>query len=229
MANNAIETHGLSYEYNSGFGIHGIDLRISSGSITAIRGDSGSGKSTLLALLGLLLRPTSGELFLNGYNSSCMSPKERDYFRKKEIGIILQDLALLPFLNSWENVSSAFGPHLKKNRKLAQDVLSEVGLGNYCETPAGNLSGGERQRVAIARAQVKEPSLILADEPTGSLDSNNSKAVMCLLRRLTNKNTSVLIATHSTDVTSACDAEVRLDQGNIISSLGNDHFRNEES
>ncbi len=218
MTKTSIEAHDLTYEYSADFGVHDIDLHVPRGTITAVRGTSGAGKSTLLALLGLILHPTSGELALDGHDTRDMSPNERDSFRRDNIGIILQDLALLPFLNAWENVSSAFGPRLGKNREKARNMLSEVGLGDRCETPAGNLSGGERQRVAVARAQVKDPSLVLADEPTGSLDPDNSEAVMRLLRRLADNDTSVLIATHSAEVASSCDAEIHLDQGNIVAS-----------
>ncbi|MEV0912421.1 ABC transporter ATP-binding protein [Streptomyces hokutonensis] len=158
------------------------DLTLRAGTIAAVEGPSGSGKSTLLAVLGLILSPTAGSLHIAGTDTGALSAADRDALRLRSIGIVLQDLGLLTFLNAWENVAADFGPWLVRHRTAARALLGELGMEHLADSPVTELSGGQRQRIAVARAAVKEPALVLADEPTSGLDPKNANSAMSSLR-----------------------------------------------
>ncbi len=176
-----------------------ITCQIPTGSFTFIVGPSGSGKSTLLYLLGALDEPTSGTIDVHGKSLQSMSSRERDHFRRRDAGFIFQNFNLLANLTAVENVLVPFLPTgvTSEQRKKASELLDRLGLGNRGEHRPNQLSGGEQQRVAIARALLKQPKLVLADEPTGELDTANSLAILSDLRTLCmEQNSTVVVVTH---------------------------------
>lgn len=181
--------------------LKGLDIEIVSGESVAIIGASGSGKSTLLNILGTLDRPTSGTLFYDGFNVFEWGDKKLAEFRNRRIGFVFQFHHLLPEFNSLENtmMPALINGMLKKDaKKRAEMVLDEVGLGNRMTHKPGELSGGEQQRVAVARAIVMEPDIILADEPTGNLDTGTGKKVEDILINLNKKkNITLVVVTHN--------------------------------
>lgn len=199
-----IKTVKLTKRYTSAGGdlqaIYDIDLEIAAGEFTAITGASGAGKSTLLNLLGCLDTPTSGEYFLNGTNVAHLNKNELAYIRNRNIGFIFQDSLLLPHLNATENVSLPLiygGISEIHARKKAEKHLIDLGLEERLTFYPNQLSGGQQQRVAIARALATDPKIILADEPTGNLDSDNAKHIIQLLRELNEKKgTTIILVTH---------------------------------
>ncbi|MDG4864877.1 ATP-binding cassette domain-containing protein [Streptomyces sp. T-3] len=209
----ALEAAGLAFDYASGNGLREADLSLRAGAMAAVEGPSGSGKSTLLALLGLILTPGAGTLRIAGRDTAGLGAGERDALRRQSIGIVLQDLGLLPFLNAWENVAAAFGPRLARHRGEAREILGELGLGKLADSPVTELSGGQRQRVAVARAAVKRPALILADEPTSGLDPKTAGVLMDALRSCADRGAAVLLVTHDTAVAGQCDQRYVLDDG----------------
>ncbi|MDV9175765.1 ATP-binding cassette domain-containing protein [Streptomyces sp. W16] len=204
---------GLAFRYAAGGGLSRADLTLRAGTMAAVEGPSGSGKSTLLALLGLILSPAAGSLHIAGTDTGALSPADRDALRLRSIGIVLQDLGLLTFLNAWENVAAAFGPRLSRHRTAARALLSDLGMEQLADSPVTELSGGQRQRIAVARAAVKEPVLVLADEPTSGLDPKNANSVMDSLRSCADRGAAVLLVTHSAAVAEACDQRYVLDDG----------------
>jgi ABC-type lipoprotein export system ATPase subunit len=193
--------------------------------MAAVEGPSGSGKSTLLALLGLILSPTAGTLHITGTDTGALSPAGRDLLRRRSIGIVLQDLGLLTFLNAWENVAAAFGPRLTRHRTAARTLLGDLGMEHLADSPVTELSGGQRQRIAVARAAVKQPALILADEPTSGLDPRTADSVMNSLRSCADRGAAVLLVTHDTAVARTCDQRYVLDEG-VLSTAGEGNTRN---
>lgn len=199
-----IKTVKLTKRYTSAGGdlqaIYDIDLEIAAGEFTAITGASGAGKSTLLNLLGCLDTPTSGEYFLNGTNVAHLNKNELAYIRNRNIGFIFQDSLLLPHLNATENVSLPLiygGISEIHARKKAEKHLIDLGLEERLTFYPNQLSGGQQQRVAIARALATDPKIILADEPTGNLDSDNGKHIIQLLLELNEKKgTTIILVTH---------------------------------
>ena len=204
---------GLAFRYAAGGGLSRADLTLRAGTMAAVEGPSGSGKSTLLALLGLILSPTAGSLHIAGTDTGALSPADRDALRLRSIGIVLQDLGLLTFLNAWENVAAAFGPRLSRHRTTARALLGDLGMEHLADSPVTELSGGQRQRIAVARAAVKEPLLVLADEPTSGLDPKNANSVMDALRSCAGRGAAVLLVTHASAVAEACDQRYVLDDG----------------
>ncbi|WP_405737991.1 ATP-binding cassette domain-containing protein [Streptomyces sp. NBC_00028] len=209
----AVMAEGLAFTYASGGGLVRADHVLEAGATAAVEGPSGSGKSTLLALLGLILTPTAGSLCIGGTDTNSLTPSERDLLRRQEIGIVLQDLGLLSFLNAWENVAAAFGPRFGRHRGVARDLLGDLGMAELVDRPVAELSGGQRQRVAVARAAVKQPVLVLADEPTSGLDPKNADLVMGALRSCAAQGAAVLLVTHDRGVAETCDRRYALDQG----------------
>ncbi|MCT7353574.1 ATP-binding cassette domain-containing protein [Streptomyces sp. 15-116A] len=209
----AVVAEGLAFSYASGGGLTRADLTLGAGETAAVEGPSGSGKSTLLALLGLILSPDAGALRIAGTETGALSPAERDHLRRRSIGIVLQDLGLLPFLNAWENVAAAFGPRLARHRGAARELLGDLGMADLVDSPVTELSGGQRQRIAVARAAVKQPVLILADEPTSGLDPRTANAVLDALRSCAERGSAVLLVTHDAAVAEACDRRHVLDEG----------------
>ena len=209
----ALVAEGLSFRYTSGVGLTCTDLTLEAGVMAAVEGPSGSGKSTLLALLGLILSPDAGSLRIAGADTGALSPAGRDLLRRRSIGIVLQDLGLLTFLNAWENVAAAFGPRLARHRTAALALLAELGMEDLADGPVAELSGGQRQRVAVARAAVKQPVLVLADEPTAGLDSEAANSVMGALRSCADRGAAVLLVTHDAVIAETCDRRYALNAG----------------
>ncbi|MFI6467228.1 ABC transporter ATP-binding protein [Streptomyces sp. NPDC050538] len=215
---------GLAFRYAAGGGLSRADLTLRAGTTAAVEGPSGSGKSTLLALLGLILSPSAGSLHIAGTDTGALSPAGRDALRLRSIGIVLQDLGLLSFLNAWENVAAAFGPRLSRHRTAALAMLGDLGMAHLADSPVTELSGGQRQRIAVARAAVKEPLLVLADEPTSGLDPKNADSVMDALRSCAERGAAVLLVTHASAVAEACDQRYVLDDG-VLSHVGEQDLR----
>lgn len=204
--------------------LKGIDLDIEKGEYVAIMGPSGSGKSTLMNLLGCLDTPTSGKYILNGKDVSQMSDDELADIRNKEIGFVFQTFNLLPRTTALENVAlpMVYSGIAKADRmKRAEEVLTNVGLADRMDHKPNQLSGGQRQRVAVGRALVNRPSIILADEPTGNLDSKTSVEIMHLFDEIHNAGNTVILVTHEEDVARHAHRIIRLKDGMIESDTGN--------
>ncbi len=199
--------------------VDGISLTVEPGEFMAIMGRSGSGKTTLLDLLGCLLRPTSGELEIDGRSVIGASGGELATIRRERIGFVFQEFNLIPTLTAVENVllPLRYGPRRKDGRARATRLLALVGLGDRVAHRPTELSGGEQQRVAIARALVNDPAVILADEPTGELDSATSERLMGTLRDLNReRGVTIIIVTHDAAIAGATDRVVRLHDGRVI-------------
>ncbi len=196
----------------------GVDLTIDKGEMVAIMGPSGSGKSTLLNLIGLLDRPTSGNYILDGKEVSRLSGGELARERGQKIGFVFQSFNLLPYLSALGNVELGQKYAGKSNTKMAKDSLQKVGLADRMNHRPNELSGGEQQRVAIARVLAKDPPLILADEPTGNLDSKSSKEIMNILSDLhSEKNLTLIMITHDPNIARYCQRIVHIEDGQIKS------------
>jgi putative ABC transport system ATP-binding protein len=203
--------------------LNGISVQIAAGRFAAIMGSSGSGKSTLLHLIGGLTNPTRGHVIVEGNDLAAMSDKERTIFRRRRMGIIFQDFNLLPTLTARENVAL---PRLVDGQGLSQalprvdELLATVHLQHRAEHRPDALSGGEQQRVAIARALLNDPAIVLADEPTGNLDSRQSLEIWQLLRRITRDHgTTVIMVTHEAAGAAFADEVIVLKDGGVIGRL----------
>lgn len=200
--------------------LKGIDLEISKGEYVALMGPSGSGKSTLMNLLGCLDTPTSGSYILNGKDVSQMHDDELAEIRNKEIGFVFQTFNLLPRTTALDNVAlpMVYAGYSKSERAArASEVLQQVSLGDRMDHQPNQLSGGQRQRVAIARALVNKPSIILADEPTGNLDSKTSVEIMALFNEIHKNGNTVILVTHEEDIAAYAHRVIRLRDGIIES------------
>lgn len=202
--------------------VNKVSLKVPQGKFASIIGKSGSGKSTLLAILGALDRPTSGQVLVAGTDVTKMSEREQVRYRSKEIGFIFQNYNLIPNLSALENVMLAMEFSRKtrtgERRNKAEKLLEEVGVsGNKQSRKPGRLSGGEQQRVAIARALANQPKVILADEPTGNLDSQTGKMIFDLLHKLTRtENTTIIAVTHDLSIAGRTDLTFQLKDGKLI-------------
>jgi len=200
--------------------LKGIDLDIERGEYVAIMGPSGSGKSTLMNLLGCLDTPTGGSYILNGKDVSKMSDDDLAEIRNKEIGFVFQTFNLLPRTTALDNVAlpMIYAGASKKDRTVrAEEVLSDVGLADRMDHRPNQLSGGQRQRVAVGRALVNKPSIILADEPTGNLDSKTGEEIMNLFDEIHNAGKTVIMVTHEEDIAAHAQRIIRLRDGVIES------------
>ena len=197
-----------------------VDLDIMPGEYVAIRGQSGSGKSTLMNIIGCLDRPTAGEYWLSGDRVSKMNEKQLARIRNLEIGFVFQTFNLLPRMSALANVEVPLiysGRKRKQRAALASAALETVGLGDRMSHRPSEMSGGQRQRVAIARALVTNPSILLADEPTGNLDSNTGREIMDLFDRLHDEGNTVIVVTHEQHIAQHANRVVRLSDGDVVS------------
>ena len=224
MANPLIQITNIKRDFVLGnevvYVLKGIDLEINKGEYVALMGPSGSGKSTLMNLLGCLDTPTSGSYILNGKDVSKMHDDELAEIRNKEIGFVFQTFNLLPRTTALDNVAlpMVYAGFSKSERKVrAEEVLKQVGLADRMDHQPNQLSGGQRQRVAVARALVNNPSIILADEPTGNLDSKTSEEIMKLFGDIHKLGNTVIVVTHEEEVAAYAHRIIRLRDGLIES------------
>ncbi len=219
-----LECENVVKELGQGAGLvialKGVSIKLVPGELTLLMGPSGSGKTTLLSILGCIMQPTSGTLKIAGQLVAGLSAEELAKIRRDHIGFIFQSYNLFPTLNAIENVRIALdvrGITGFAATSRAEDVLRDVGLGHRLTNYPGNLSGGEQQRVAVARAIASSPSIVLADEPTAALDSENGHAVMALLSRIAKEQKrSVLAVTHDPRTLGYADRVVRIEDGKIV-------------
>jgi putative ABC transport system ATP-binding protein len=219
----ALDLRRVSKVYGSGptevHALREVDLSVERGEMVAVMGPSGSGKSTLLTIAGSLEAPTSGEVLVDGVDLSSVSRSERTRMRRRSIGYVFQDFNLLPGLTAAENVTLPLeldGTGAKAARAMGLEAMAELGVAERAPRFPDELSGGERQRVAIARAIVGERRLLLADEPTGALDSMNGEAVMRLLRAATQRGVAGVVVTHEAQLASWADRVVFLRDGHVV-------------
>jgi len=198
----------------------GVDLRIGEGELAAIVGPSGSGKSTLLHVMGTLERPTRGVVRIAGEDTSAMSDKQLSGLRARRLGFVFQQFFLLDGLSVLDNVAGGLlyrGGRAADRRRLAAEAAEMVGLGHRLRHRPNQLSGGEQQRAAIARALVGRPALVMADEPTGNLDTTTGASILDLLRGLHRSGTTIVVITHDPGVAAATDRRIEIRDGMIIS------------
>ena len=220
MNNSVLEFKNVWKTYTMGDelinALAGLNMALEEGSFTAVMGPSGSGKSTFLHVAGILDMPSSGIIKINGKETKKLSVKEQARLRRNEIGFIFQRFNLMSQLTVLENVML---PMIKEDTKKAIDLLNRMGLGPKANKRPGQLSGGEQQRVAIARALINDPSIILADEPTGELDTKNADSIMQILRDLNQKEgVSIVIVTHNQASADFADEILHMSDGNFVSA-----------
>ncbi len=223
-----IRLAGITKHYRMGDeevrALDGVDLHIGRNEYVALIGPSGSGKSTLMNLIGCLDTPTDGTYVLNGRDTSSMDDVELARVRNQEIGFVFQSFHLLPRLTVLDNVCQPLvyrGLPRAERQRLAMRALEQVGLGNRTSHRPNQLSGGQRQRVAVARALVGRPSILLADEPTGNLDSRTSAEIMALFDELHASGQTVVVVTHEPDIAAHCRRTIRIGDGRIVDDHAN--------
>ena len=228
MTKKVIEIQGLYKDYNTAAGVFpvlkDVNLTIDDGDYVAIMGPSGSGKSTFMNILGCLDRPTKGEYILDGHSVKSLSSNELAKLRNKTIGFVFQGFNLLTRSTLVENVSLplVYAEDQKELRtKIAKNILERMGLGNYFDSKPSQISGGQQQRVAIARALVNQPRIILADEPTGNLDSKTSDEIMKIFDELNQIGNTIIIVTHENDIAEHASRQVRFLDGKIVEDSRN--------
>ena len=221
--NEVIKVRNLSKEFGNKNtkvqAVKDVSMKVSEGEVLMILGPSGSGKTTLLSMIGCILTPTSGDIYIDGEKISDLPENELPKIRKKKIGFVFQSFNLLKSLTVQENVEIALnlnGTQGNEAKAKAKELLTEVGLGERLSFFPAELSGGEKQRVSIARALANDPKIILADEPTGNLDSKTGQKIGSILQDLAkNHNKSVIIVTHDNRIENLADRIVRLEDGTI--------------
>jgi len=226
--NPVVEARGVTKSFRNGEEVtqvlSGVDLTLQPGELVALLGASGSGKSTLLSILGLLLQPTEGEIRISGERVDLLSERRRAAFRNQRLGFVFQFHHLLPDFTAMENVAfpaaAPAGGISGAMRRRAQDLLARVGLADRMDFTASRLSGGQKQRVAIARALMNNAELVLADEPTGSLDRHSAEQVLDLMRDVNREDgATFLICTHDEHVAARCSRRVMLGDGRVQSDI----------
>jgi putative ABC transport system ATP-binding protein len=223
-----IELSGIVKRYRMGeeeiLALDGVDLFIGRNEYVALVGASGSGKSTMMNLIGCLDTPSEGRYVLNGRDTSTLNDNELAQVRNREIGFVFQSFHLLPRMTVLQNVMQPLvyrGLPRAERERLAIDSLRKVGLGERLQHRPNQLSGGQRQRVAVARALVGRPSILLADEPTGNLDSRTSAEIMALFDALHREGQTVVVVTHEPDIAAHCRRTIRVSDGRIVQDTPN--------
>ena len=220
----SVELIGLTKHYKRGGEIikalDGVTLSIDRGEFVAVVGRSGSGKTTMLDLLGLLLKPTAGQLLIDGADTTRLSDRERAHMRARKVGFVFQEYNLLSGLNVLENVMLPrryIKDGKQEGKQRAIELIDRVGLSDRIKHRPAELSGGQMQRVAIARSMVNNPSLILLDEPTGAVDTETAQQLVDLLKRLNREDqVTIVIVTHDTDIASQAGRQIRLKDGRVL-------------
>ncbi len=217
-----LQTEGLKKYYGAGDtqvkALDGVDLAVERGEFVAIVGTSGSGKSTLLHMLGGLARPTSGKVTVDGRDIFALKDEELTIFRQRKIGFVFQSYNLVPVLSVWENIILPIQLDGKAvDETFVQDVVATLGLEKKLQSLPNQLSGGQQQRVAIARALATKPAILLADEPTGNLDSKTSQDVLSLMKVTSQKfGQTMVMITHNEEIAQLADRIVRIEDGRIV-------------
>ncbi len=220
-----LQTRNLKVTYMQGkvpvYALQGVDLEVKRGELISIVGPSGSGKSTLLSIIGMLETPTEGEVYIDGIEVTGVNEKTIPRLRREKIGFVFQHFNLLPALTALGNVEIAMRfarVHKRERLKRASEVLTEMGLGDRLNHKPSELSGGEQQRVSIARALANRPAIILADEPTGEVDTKTRDLIVGILRRLSDGGQTVIIVTHDPWVAERTDRVITLVDGRVENS-----------
>lgn len=219
---NILETRGLIKHYgeesNKVRALDGVNMAVENGEFVAIVGTSGSGKSTLLHMLGGLDRPTSGLVLIDGKDIFALKDDTLTIFRRRKIGFIFQNYNLVPILNVYENITLPIELDGNKvDKAFIEEIAATLGLGSKLHSMPNNLSGGQQQRVAIARALATKPAIILADEPTGNLDSKTSMDVLGLLKMTSKQfNQTIVMITHNEEIAQLADRVIRIEDGTIV-------------
>ncbi len=202
--------------------VSGVSFRIAPGEFVSIMGESGAGKSTLLGMIGAMNRPSAGRLTVDDIDVYALTPEQQADFRREYLGFVFQGFHLVSYLTVLENVMlplAVTGRSKKEKRAMAGEALSQVGLAEKAHRLPGEISGGEKERAAVARAIVNDPPVLLADEPTGNLDSRNSADLMAMLRRLNATGMTIIMVTHSPECSAHASRRMSLSDGRLVSDL----------